>query len=168
MKKGWFTMIETIIVLAIVSFLLGMTMYIWSERINKLNDMNTKQNFVAKYQELYMNSITSSYFNGQKYGSINIDIGSGWAYFAIDSWSRYPLIDAKTFSFTGISINSKNVNWFKIKMSPYQIKCLLSTGANQDVTIKKVDFRLKANNANNYRCFKISNYNCKIVEVRCG
>lgn len=169
MKKGWFTMIETVIVLAIVSFLLGMTMYLWSQRINKLNDMNTKQNFVSKYQELYMNSITSSYFSWKKYDRINVDIDSKWFFLSIDSWFNYSLIDLSDFYFTGISADSKVVNWFKVKLYPYQIKCDLSySWSSNSVIVESVNFVLKQKITNTSRCFKISNYNCKIIETSCG
>ncbi len=167
MKKKWFTLIETVIVLAIISFLLGVTMYFWSKNIQKLNVLTFKQQFIEKYQTLYMNSISSSYIAGKKYEKIDIHMWSGF-YYSIDE-EKNKLLDLSDFHYSWIRLDWNPVGNIMIRLSPYKIKCNLYSDKDWESTEwKQIKFILS--HKNNYKawCFRISNYNCKLTEYICN
>lgn len=162
MKKKWFTLIETVIVLAIISFLLGMTMYFGSQRIQKLNLLTFKQQFIEKYQGLYMNSLSSSYIDWKKYDKINVHLWT-WLYYMVGE-KKTDLLDFSEFYYSGMQIDGKSVKELQISFAPYKIKCDISSSL---WSWKEAKFRILHKFENKIRCFGISNTNCKLIESTC-
>lgn len=144
---------------------MGMTMYFWSERIQTLNTLTFKQQFIEKYQGLYMNSLSSSYIDWKKYEKINIYIAPGFTY-STDAWTK-DLLDFTDYYYTWISMDDKPVNGLKVEFMPYKLKCNLYANIDGSATWSNVKFAISNKKWKTSRCFTIINSNCKLVEYRC-
>lgn len=162
MKRKWFTLIETVIVLAIISFLLGMTMYFGSQRIQKLNLLTFKQQFIQKYQGVYMNSLSSSYINWQKYDKIDVYLWD-WLYYMVKE-KKINLLDFSEFVYSGMQIDSVAVSGIKISLIPYNIKCEISSSVWSG---KNAKFEISHKLQKKKWCFGVLNANCKMIEYPC-
>ena len=139
---------------------------IWSKDIQKLNMINTKQQFVEEYQNLYINSLSSSYLNWKKYEKIDIYIWS-WFYYLVDDTQRN-ILNSSDLYYTWISIDWNVVDNLEISLFPYNLKCSLCSLKNWYVTTwNSTKFKVSHKDWKRYWCFKISNYNCRLIEYIC-
>lgn len=158
MKKS-FTLIEMAIVLLVIGVLMASTMRFGSNRIVDLKAQSLKEEFVAWYNDLYSQNLTSSFRNGQKYTSLMITFQSG-VWYQIDQGPF--VIDSKLSGilFRNLMIDGKSLQGVALHFVPYMIGCEFSGHV--------FSFQILIQENGKQYCFEIPSETCKLMETRCA
>lgn len=164
-KFFWFTLIEMLMVLVVISLILWMTMYLWSENIFKLKYKTTKEEFLSTFNAFYINSLGSNYINQSRFNELKLELfsgGNGIPYSYI--WDAYNQSWEKKINLLEIS-NIKIDSWTiqnqtTIQIEPYKLWCKIN------LTWSRLDFKIIVNKTKTY-CLYLLSQNCKIKEQIC-
>lgn len=168
----WFTLIEMLIVIAIIGVILWMTIYMWSNDILRLKNKTIKEDFVETFSSFYNNSIWSNYYNNQRFSQLNLDLIS-WAnslYFtyiwenAQYSWNKtinneFSISKIKLLSWNNFQENDKAT----IQIYPYKFGCEIYDNINLYSTQIEFEIKIKTEKY----CFNVWSDNCKLQEILC-
>lgn len=160
--KKAFTLLEIIIVLSIISILLTVTLRFWSNRIKDLTYQSTKEQFVATYEQLYSQTLTSNYHNNIRYDTLHITLGS-WAKqlsYRFDNGVVQSSHISEPFILSGLKLDDKDIENVNISMRPYTLGCTLW------ISWSMLSFTLLVEQIQSY-CFTINNDTCKLIEKKC-
>jgi type II secretory pathway pseudopilin PulG len=173
-KKYWFTLIEMVIVISIMTLMLGLSMNFWAKRIVELKYQTIKEKFTSDFVNIYSDCLTSNYYNQKRYDFLQMTFSS-WA-----NIRNYNYLDSNNnllFSETGhienmflsnILVGRVSHNNWEIKIKPYSLWCEIFTTENDKIlTWSVLEFSLIANDKSKKYCFEINGNNCKIAEVGC-
>jgi prepilin-type N-terminal cleavage/methylation domain-containing protein len=168
-KKFWFTLLEMLVVLVIISIILWMTMYLGSENIFRLRYKTTKEDFLSTFNLFYTNSLESNYINQNRFDNLDLGLFSwknriSYAYI----WSSLNQTwEKKTnlLEISDIKIDSWVVqNQVSINIKPYKLWCDIKDITNH--TWSRLDFKIIVNKVKTY-CLYLLSQNCKIKEQMC-
>ena len=119
MKKGWFTLIEILVVIVIISILLALSLGMTGNRVQILEEKYIQEEFVSSYNTLFSRNFLTNYYEDAIYGNLVINI-KGWEW-----WFTY---------------SYNNVWWDAIKQYSVGWDKYYITGLNLDTnTISDVD-----------------------------
>jgi len=167
-KKNWFTLIEILIIIVIMSSVLLMTIYRWAENIFKLKYRTAKEEFLSNFQTFYANSLESNYKKQNRFDKLEITFLSweNW-FFYLYTWD-YTQTWKKQINLIKISeikIDSwVEQNQAKIEILPYKLWCQIKDINN--ITWYKLDLKITVNDIKTY-CMYLLSTNCKIKETNC-
>lgn len=172
MKKSWYTLLEMMIVIAVITVLLSITMRFWSNRIEELNAQSIKEEFVNNYQKFVGQSAVSNYYDWERYWLLTINI-----------WSGYHGFDV---TFSGENID-KNISWFdsaklvvknlsgdygtvdnaSLVFEPYKLWCEIIYNNKNDKQIWTwLSFCIDIESQNKYYCYRLQNDLCKLMIIK--
>ena len=164
MKKA-FTLLEMLIVLVVIGILMTATMRFWSGRIVDLKAQSIKEQFIWYYNDLYSQNMTSSFRDGQKYGTLTVVLTTG-IYYILDAIpkmdTKLPSLEIKKLRFMtgGTSFPLANLLFV-----PYHLWCSIANGSTTWATLY-FDFIIPENGKK--YCFEIKSETCKLIEQRCN
>ncbi len=167
MKKNavsGFTLIEMVIVIVIIGILMWATMWFGSGRIADLKSQSVKENFIAHYNELYAQHMTSSSHDGKYYQYMTIQLSSGLEYSFDTGLLSFP--DA-SFQLTNFLLDTKAISSARLLFAPYILGCWIRDEDDQEGNMLKFSLSMIPQNEMTY-CFEISSETCKLAEVKCN
>jgi len=160
--RKWFTLMEIMIVIAIISILMTITMRFWSKRIDDLGYQAGKEQFISEYDKLYSQATTSNYHAWIRYDILHLILNSGTNLlnYAYDSGA----IEWINFS---IPLALSWLEETRLDLQPYTLWCTIMNVVNDEIsTWASVDFSLVVKEQKQY-CFSIKNDTCKLIEQKC-
>lgn len=182
--KKWFTLIEIMIVLAIIGVITAMTMWFWWNRIQQLRYQSAKELFVDTFEQLRSSALTSSFHNKKKFALFTIQLSQNNTslsysyYFDETHFDTYQEKIDNDISIENISMhtgwtnkniveNNDNISKLAIlNIKPYQLSCNFSFD-NGEPEEWILSFELHIKNSNKKYCFTIPSESCRIIEVKC-
>ena len=164
MKKRWFTLIEIMIVIVIVSILLALTLWISGNRIQILKNKSVQEQFTYTYNSLFSRNLLTNYYNWQIYDEMVIDL-SKWenkfSYSYKNNWedifSGYDDVQWGKYMINGIYLGDNETQNANIIFQPYVLGCELHGG---DRTWNIMKIKIKLNDNEDY-CVTINSDLCK-------
>lgn len=167
LAKKWFTLIEILIVVAIIALLLNLVMKFSGTQIGELRQKKEIETFKDEFNNLITKNINSNHINKQKYENIIIkiqewekDISIGYLNNEeiIHTWVMKNPFEKNRFENLYIDDWNTTTN-IKIKAQPYIMWCEIN---NWDQ-----DANFEINTPKSKLCFKINHKTCKIKEKKC-
>lgn len=175
-NRDWFTLIEMVIVIVIMTLMLGLSMNFGAKRIAELKYQTSKEQFVNDINNLYSESLTSNYYNQKRYALLDISLAS-WSkirdYTYVDSdgqivFSGAGQIDKMFLSNIFINKNQSQNQNGTINIKPYTLWCKISFTENEKTaTWSVLEFWLTSDDTQKTYCFEIKSNNCKLIEKVC-
>lgn len=170
--KRWFTLIELVIVLAIVALLFSVTIKLSRGNIANVEVRQEKEDFIATYYDVLLNNLTSKYHGDTIYTGVVVHFekgATGITYTFI--WNTTATLDRHTFrtlSIGDISIQDTNNKYkeiasFSIILSPQEMWCEILL-AQEKVTEDTIQFTLTAQKSTKKYCFSFEPFTCKLKE----
>ena len=74
MKKRWFTLIEILVVIVIISILLALSLGITWGRVQILEEKYVQEEFVSSYKTLFSRNFLTNYYKDTIYGNLVVNI----------------------------------------------------------------------------------------------
>ncbi len=166
-----FTLIEIIIVLIIIWILLLILLKLWKNYLLSMQFRSDKEEFVAVYNKVLSQSISSSYYYGKKYDNLKLEIDNKKENINIDilSWNNFYNVEQKKLYysyFSWISFDWNNYDKWKIIFKPYKEWCMFDDGMNSYWTWT-VKINLSTDYIDKKYCFSIDLLLCKLIEYKC-
>lgn len=174
MVKKWFTLIEMLIVIIIISILLAFTIGISWDRIQMLKTKSVQEQFVYNYSSLFSRNLLTNYNNWKLYDYLLIQLPLWWknitySYKYFDDteylwadrvqWGKYEI---KNLSFDG-NQNNKTLSMVNIKFKPYILWCEI-TSPDKTWEILNIDLLV---NDGKLSCFQINSNYCRLEKREC-
>lgn len=164
-----FTLIEMVIVLAIMWILLLMTTWLSAEQIQKVKDKTVKEAILAEMQTRYSRNLWSSSFAWEMYSTMEVNFQQwlneiGFMYNTDGEetkntfTNRFEIIHLGT-NYTPLSESNPLEN-ISLKYTPYKISCVIW----DDSENKNLVIIARINDRRNY-CFEIDQKNCRLTEM---
>ena len=121
MRKG-FTLIEIVIVIAIISILMTVTMKFGSGRINLLQYQTNKEEFVADYDQLHTQTLTSNYRNGIRFETMKIKLSNDADQigYAFDDWDFQTNNLNADFMISWLQLDGNDIGEAQLLFTPYE------------------------------------------------
>jgi len=172
MKKKWFTLIEMLIVIAIIGIMMGITINFWANRIQKLRYQSSKAQFVNSYEKLQSEVLTTNYHYRQHFDTFHIKFQSdlnnySYEYQPIQKKYSQKIEDHVQIQNIVFLNNSEkqNLEQAELVLMPYQLPCkLLLDGKLQEEWA--IQFELNILEYAKKYCFEIDLNNCKLIEKK--
>lgn len=174
-KKG-FTLVETLLVIVVITILMTITMHFWSKRIDELKYQSNKEKFITAYERLYAQNMTSNYYEGVRYDQLDIAINlSGWIginFIRSNEGSISPFYEPSDIILKDIFIDSWSINTqILLSLKPYVLGCSLMGFVGDEyeqnaLTWSRITFTMIIGGRKSY-CFSINNDTCKLIEQKC-
>lgn len=169
MKKRWFTLIEILLVIVIISILLALSLGISWGRVQILREKYAQEQFVSTYNTLFSRNFLTNYYGDKLYSNLVIYMTwwKPWFSYAYNALNG-PIYTGQTNIEWNIVV--KSLTWdnthldsIQISFEPYKFWCKLN---NQGY--KTLDIALLVDDKKTY-CYRI-NYNlCRLEKVsNCG
>lgn len=162
----WFTLIEILIVIAIISFLLTVVMKFSGTQIWELRQKKEVEEFKDAFNMVITKNINSNYINKNKYTQLEINITKEKKDIILkytngntitDTW--LVLIPFTSTIFDNINTENNEQESINIKMTPYILWCTINEEKNdayfEVLSPKKL-------------CFTIDTITCQLKEKKCG
>jgi prepilin-type N-terminal cleavage/methylation domain-containing protein len=165
MKRA-FTLIEMMIVIAVIAILLTVTLKFWNSRILDLKNQSSKEEFTSFYNQLYSQNLISNYQNAQKYNFMEIYL-STWIGYSYD-WNKDIIYNqiSKDINIIWLNISWKQSDKVKLKLLPFKLWCdIINTNTN--LTWDSLQFNILVGKTQKKYCFEIWSQNCKLIQVNC-
>ena len=171
-KLKAFTIIELLIVIAIIWILMATTMKFSWDRISFLNNKNIQEQFVANFSSLQAENNMTNYHFWKIYQDLKINFVLEEDHFTYSYHNHDSAIDtrATTTEWWHYQINEIILDWdttteANIFMKPYTLWCTITNKDNNDW--KNLKIWILVNDAKKY-CFSIESNNCKIKTISCS
>lgn len=163
--KRWFTLIEILIVIAIISLLLTTVMqFSWSQIWN-LRQKKEIEEFKDAFNTIITKNINSNYINKEKYTHLEINITNESKNIFLKYENKDHLINTGNVqipfvleSFNNLKINNKEEENINISLSPYIIGCTINE------TKDDAYFEILSSKRS---CFTIDHSTCQLKEKKC-
>ena len=170
MKKGWFTLIEILIVIVIMSILLALSLWISSGRVQILKEKYAQEQFVSTYNTLFSRNFLTNYHGEQIYDNLVINMEKskpGFSY-SYNTTTNISIYSGKTEIEWNIVVEdlswfNSNLNNVDIIFKPYEFGCTLSGG---NKTWNLLDIKLLVDNKKKY-CYQINSNLCRLEKIVC-
>jgi len=167
--KRWFTLIEIIIVISIITILLWITMSFSTQRIQKLRYQSAKSQFLSTYEQLHSYVLTTNYWNQKRFDYATIVFSSG----SNNIQSKYVPIK-QTFVHKiedeiilwKLKLNWEDTDKIIVKIEPYTIWCKFDSEQEKSAEWI-ISFILSTKFNNQKYCFDISSDNCILKPTSC-
>lgn len=159
--KKWFTMIEVIIVMVIMSIIMWLTLYMWRGYLQDVQYRQDRDILIWSLDELITLARTSTYYNWYNYDNLDIVIGTGgytW-YISTGEWAMFGegiAIDRYLLNRSSIILPDGR---FWVRLTPYALSCSLQEGTTW--------FELQSSSSDLSACFEIDVDVCKFKQVSC-
>lgn len=157
--KNAFTIIEMLVVIFIITIILTITMNFSGDRIQLLNNQNTKEEFISAYNEQYLIVSNSNYIDWTNYDKLVISFRSWDKDFSY----KYKKGDAVIKSgrndvlwkikIKEIKLWNDNVEDLDIQLTPYELGCKFTPNPNKDPLAQII---VSVNSDRKDYCFQIS------------
>ena len=165
--KKWFTLIEIVLVLIVISVLIGIILRFGSNRIVDLKSQNNREQFISFYDNLYSSNLISNYHNTNRYEKLNIQIWS-WIFFTYDDSNLQTDSNLKSTQIHVIGLDNQNVENVNLQLTPYNIGCeIFSKKDSSILTWNLISFQLFSQDNQKEYCFEIWSDTCKLIEKKC-
>ena len=135
-----------------------------SGRINLLQQQTNREEFVASYDKLTTQTLTSNYRNGVRFETLNIKLSeSDLLMYNFDQaeWKAEELPDNIVLS--GLYLDDISVDEIDFTLRPYVLWCNMYSNEH---TGSLAQFTLLVAEQKQY-CFEIKNHTCKITAILC-
>lgn len=163
--KKWFTLIEILIVITIISFLLTVVMKFSGSQIWELRQKKEVEEFKDAFNTTITKNINSNYINKKKYTQLEINITEeskdiSLIYTNKDEiiYTWKVLIPFTSNNFKNLKIEDNSQENIKIRLSPYIIWCTINEIKNDAYFEVLSPKRL---------CFNIDTSTCQLKEKKC-
>lgn len=171
MKKRWFTLIEILLVIVIISILLALSLGITGGRVQILREKYAQEQFVSTYNTLFSRNFLTNYYGDNTYKKLLINMKESSQWF---SYSYYDNSDEIIYSGTTNiewKIQVYSMSWWSysdlpvvdIKFEPYKFWCELSGNNN---TWNLLDITLFVDDKKKY-CYQINSNLCRLEKIDC-
>ncbi|MFA5748038.1 MAG: type II secretion system protein [Candidatus Absconditabacterales bacterium] len=165
MKRA-FTLIEMMIVIAVIAILLTVTLKFGNSRILDLKNQSSKEEFTSFYNQLYSQNLISNYQNAQKYNFMEIYLSTGIGYSYDGNKDIIYNQISKDINIIGLNISGKQSDKVKLKLLPFKLGCdIINTNTN--LTGDSLQFNILVGKTQKKYCFEIGSQNCKLIQVNC-
>ena len=172
MKKRWFTLIEILIVIVIMSILLALSLGISSGRVQILKEKYAQEQFVSTYNTLFSRNFLTNYYDGVLYNNLVIQM---------EEWKQWFMYSYNTGVDNVIATGTTNIEWnivvndlswrnnsslysVDIIFKPYEFGCTLSWW---NETWNLLNIKLLVDNKKNY-CYQINSNLCRLEKIDCS
>jgi len=170
MKKRWFTLIEILVVIVIMSILLALSLGISSGRVQILKEKYAQEQFVSTYNTLFSRNFLTNYYDGKIYDNLVINMTetkSGF-YYSYNDTTNTSIHSGKTEIEWNLIVNdlswfSSNLTSVDIIFKPYEFWCVLS---GWNTTWNTLDITLRIDNKKDY-CYTVDANLCRLEKIEC-
>lgn len=166
MKKSWFTLFETLIVLIIVGILLAITFWLSFDYVDTMSVKTDKEQMANVITDGMAIARTSNYYNSRRYDILGVDlVQERVSSFVV--WGNFTWTEAVD-SF--ILKHSQIVFWtwittIQLEIIPYDIGCV---GLVNGLTISwSVSFELHSLINSDIYCYELQENVCKLNQIVC-
>jgi len=179
-----FTLMEIVIVLAIMGIITLMTMGLSGTQLQNLQQKTIKEKILSTYQTHYSRNLTSSFFAGLRYEKMYLTLEEGenvltFGFTETDTEGTNSNILSEKITFRERFVieniftdpyivndptNLKPKGKITITYTPYQISCMIGEDPEEDIEDVVIITRIRG--MNNY-CFAINAKSCRMREVKC-
>ena len=173
MKKRWFTLIEILVVIVIISILLALSLGITWGRVQILEEKYVQEEFVSSYKTLFSRNFLTNYYKDTIYGNLVVKIKwwTGWfSYSYNNAWGEsigQDFVRWDKYYITGLKLDNNPVSYVDIIFKPYNFGCTLSGSIGTWKELKMVFVMKASNKSRKQYCYNI-NYNlCRLDSVTC-
>ena len=160
----WFTLIEIVIVIVIITILMAVTMRFGSSRMQDLKTQATKEQFLGAYSQIASQYLVSNYLHDKRFSQLFLNINS-WSsalVYRLDSSKKnITWFVSPDFRFSDIILNDSPADQLQLKFVPYTLWCELSNWSES--TWLQASFRLFVL-GRQYYCFSLQSSTCKLSE----
>lgn len=166
MKKT-FTLIELLIVAVIICILLLIMIFLGTNYIYEMEVRNDKEEIISFFNKAVSQSLSSSFYYGQKYDKIQITLKNNTDKLYLsaldEDWNKTDISykDLKYVMFTWI-----NDTW-KFLLTWNTFGCQYTDNSWTKIAPQFVDFAIYASTYRYTYCFKVDLSSCRIFEQRC-
>ena len=168
-QKSAFTIIEMLVVIFIVTIILWITMSFSGNRIQLLNNQNTKEEFISAYNEQFLIASNSNYIDWTNYDKLILSF-SVWD----DDFSyQYKKGDMVVKSgrndvlwkiqIKQLFVWNESIQHLDIQLSPYELWCKFINGLNISKSLNASIVVSVNGNRKDY-CFQISSQLWRLEE----
>ena len=175
MKKRWFTLIEILVVIVIISILLALSLGFTGNRVQILVDKYIQEEFVSNYNTLFSRNFLTNYYRENIYENLVIQIKENewWFSYYYKTGSEQNDIEKFSVEWGKSIISDLQFTWWTsipsltevdIIFTPYTFWCVLS-GAS--TTWKILDMIFMLNNDKKY-CYQINSNLCRLEKIVCS
>jgi len=166
MKKA-FTLIELLIVAVLICILLLIMIFLGRNYIYEMQVRNDKEEIISFFNKAVSQSLSSSFFYGEKYNKIQIMMKNGWSKIYLsavrDDWSKTDI----TFK----ELQNSLITWVNDTWKFLLTGNVFGCEYEDSTWIKKapefVNFAIFAPSYRYSYCFKMDLSSCRIFEERC-
>lgn len=157
MTKKWFTLVETVIVVAILAILLSGTVFLWYNYMLGLQIKHEKERFLSWVEYTLGVVRTTNYYGGAKYTYLDLQMSVDGMDWSFDTGSGFENIQLKKsqLAFSWL--------WPTIRLTPYARPCTYL----DDINATGFTFTLNSNINDDMYCFDRDLSVCKLFLVTC-
>lgn len=156
-KISWFTLIEVLVVIVIMSILLSMTIFFGGSYIKDLQLRSEKESVVNLINYSLSYAKSTNYFEGTKFTSMDILLSTWWVTVTLDGGS--------TFWEVELVRSTLALSWTNgtISITPYQRWCVYVDDPENEL----VSFTINSTVDTNQFCFEWDMNLCKLFLTIC-
>lgn len=166
MKKNWFTLLETVIVLIIVGILLAITFSLSFDYVNTMKVKTDKEQMANIITDAMAAARTSNYYDSKLYETMEISIVQDRVYSSV-VWGSFVLPETVS-NFAPNHSQLVFATWISIvqlDIIPYEIGCVgLLNGLT---TSWSVSFELHSLINSDTYCYELQQDVCKLNQIVC-
>lgn len=170
MRKRWFTLIEILLVIVIISILLALSLGLTGGRVQILEEKYIQENFVSNYNTLFSRNFLTNYYRDNVYDNLVVRIKwwTGWfSYSYNNAWGEsieQDFVRWDKYYITGLFLKGSAISDVDIIFKPYKFWCTLS-GSNGTWGILSMMFLMKKNEKK--YCYSINSNLCRLEKKNC-
>ncbi len=168
-RKWWFTLLETLIVVAIVGILLWITLGIGSTYLKNVKYRYEKEQFIGFMDKMITTVRTSNYRENATYTYLSIELTSGWV---------QAFVDSGVVAIDSVSLNQSSlvISWGSstIRLFPYNIACAEWSSyqeVNDVIYVEDpiiISFSQEAAYTDLETCYQLDLRLCKLQQLPCS
>lgn len=155
----WFTLIEILFVIVIISLLLWSVFFFWSQRIAELSTKTQVEEFIQFYDRVRLENLSSSYIWTGRYDSMTIDFADDQGVLTLDYTIQWDTVYSEDFRLWGELVFAIQDD-FVVTQKPFVMWCSITPSSADS-------FAIVSPMGDRY-CFAIIPDSCRLDTTLCS